>query len=308
MKSLFNYFLAIYLTFFLFSCNNKSGNKEANSKPKIVCTTGMIADILKNIGDTTLVVESLMGPGVDPHLYKASQGDLQKLIKSDLIFYNGLHLEGKMGEVFEKMSRTKPVVAVSDKISSSLLRHVEGSTESHDPHIWFDVSLWTEAVRNVRDTLKGAFPEKADLYEVNASAYIKKLDSLHTRVLKDIESIPSEQRILVTAHDAFGYFGDAYDIEVRGLQGISTTAEFGLKDITELVSFITKKKIKAVFVESSVSEKALHAVKEGCRKKGWNVNIGGMLYSDSMGGEGTMEGTYIGMVETNVKTIVAALR
>lgn len=285
-----------------------SSNEDANRKLLIVTTTGMIKDAVKNITGDHAEVVALMGPGVDPHLYKPTHGDLEKLTNANLIFYNGLHLEGKMGEVLEKLSYSKAVVPISSEIPDSLLREVPGFQGTHDPHIWFDVSLWKHAVQTVSSVLQAEDSAHADDYSKNTEAYLQQLDSLHQSVKKQLQEIPEQQRVLITAHDAFGYFGDAYDVEVRGLQGISTLSEFGLKDVTDLVNFIIERKIKAVFVETSVSDKSVKAVVEGCRKKNWNVQIGGSLYSDAMGQDGTPEGTYIGMVSANVKTIVEALK
>jgi manganese/zinc/iron transport system substrate-binding protein len=289
------------------ACGKKT-ETATNGRWKIVTTTGMIQDAVKEVAGTRADVIALMGPGVDPHLYKATQGDLEKLTSADVVFYNGLHLEGKMGDVLEKLGRTKPVVAVSESIPDSLLRAVPGFGGTHDPHIWFDVQLWQHAVKAVAEAMKKHDPTNAAEYDANAARYLAQLDSLHIRVSESIATIPQPQRVLITAHDAFGYFGDAYQIEVRGLQGISTVSEFGLKDVTDLVNFIIERKIKAIFVETSVSQKSINAVVEGCQQKGWNVIIGGNLYSDAMGAEGTPEGTYIGMVEANVKTIVNALK
>lgn len=213
-----------------------------------------------------------------------------------------------MGEVLEKLGKTKPVIAVASKIKEEELRAVPGFQGTHDPHIWFDVKLWENAVLAVSDFMKQHDQANAALYETNAKKYITQLDSLHEAVRTSISQIPKEQRVLITAHDAFGYFGDAYAIEVRGLQGISTVSEFGLKDVTELVNFIISRKIKAIFVETSVSQKSIEAVREGCQQKNWDVKIGGSLYSDAMGQAGTPDGTYIGMVSKNVKTIVDALK
>lgn len=300
--------IALTSIFFLAACDSKSGSGKSNGKMKIVTTTGMIKDAVEHVlGDKAEVI-ALMGPGVDPHLYKATQGDLQKLTDADVVFYNGLHLEGKMGEVLEKLGKTKPVIAIASKINEEHLRAVPGFQGTHDPHIWFDVKLWENAVLAVSDFMKEHDQANADLYEANGKKYIAQLDSLHEAVRKSIQQIPEQQRVLITAHDAFGYFGDAYDIEVRGLQGISTVSEFGLKDVTELVNFIISRKIKAIFVETSVSQKSIEAVREGCQQKNWDVKIGGSLYSDAMGQAGTPEGTYIGMVDANVKTIVEALK
>lgn len=299
-------FLILFLTTWLLSCSTKS--KETSGKLSIVTTTGIIEDAVKQIAGEHANVIALMGPGVDPHLYKATQGDLNKLTESNLVFYNGLHLEGKMGEVLEKLARTKPVVAVAENIPDSLLRKVPGFDGAHDPHIWFDVLLWKEAVNTISITLQNQDSTHAIYYQARTSRYLATLDSLHEAVTQALNSIPESQRVLITAHDAFGYFGDAYAIEVRGLQGISTVSEFGLRDVTDLVDFIIDRKIKAIFVETSVSEKSINAVIEGCRKQGWEVVIGGSLYSDALGESGTPEGTYLGMVNHNVKTITEALR
>jgi manganese/zinc/iron transport system substrate-binding protein len=241
-------------------------------------------------------------------LYKATQGDLKKLTEADVVFYNGLHLEGKMGEVLEKLSRTKPVLAVAASLPDNILLEVEGFEGITDPHIWFDVKLWREAVKTIHTYMVEIDSVNKPYYDSATYAYTKQLDSLHESISEQLHTIPQEQRVLITAHDAFGYFGRAYNIQVRGLQGISTVAEFGLRDVTELVDFIIERKIKAIFVESSISPKSIEAVEEGCRKKNWQVKIGGNLYSDAMGEAGTPEGTYIGMVNANVKTIVEALK
>jgi manganese/zinc/iron transport system substrate-binding protein len=300
--------ISITSIIFLGACDQKSEDSASNGKMKIVTTTGMIKDAVEHVlGDKADVI-ALMGPGVDPHLYKATQGDLQKLTDADIIFYNGLHLEGKMGEVLEKLGKTRPVIAVASRIKEEDLRAVPGFQGTHDPHIWFDVKLWENAVLAVSDFMKQHDAPNAELYDANSKKYITQLDSLHEAVKTSILEIPKDQRVLITAHDAFGYFGDAYAVEVKGLQGISTVSEFGLKDVTELVNFIISRKIKAIFIETSVSQRSIEAVREGCQQKNWDVKIGGSLYSDAMGPAGTPEGNYIGMVSKNVKTIVDALK
>jgi manganese/zinc/iron transport system substrate-binding protein len=295
------------LSVLIFSCQAPT-EKKISGPLNIVTTTGMIADAVQNVGGGKVNVVALMGAGVDPHLYKATQGDLEKIVSADVIFYNGLHLEGKMGDVFEKTSRTKPVVAVASEIDHSRLRSIEGFENTHDPHIWFDVKLWQSAVRTISKSLIKLDSANTSTYQANTAKYLAKLDSLDAAVRTRVNTIPEAQRVLITAHDAFGYFGDAYKVEVRGLQGISTVSEFGLRDVTELVNFIISRKIKAIFVETSVSQKSIEAVVEGCRQKGWTINIGGSLYSDAMGEAGTPEGTYIGMVDANVRTITEALK
>lgn len=300
--------IVVVISFMIVGCSNDKEENRSNDKLRIVTTTGMIKDAVENIVGERAEVIALMGPGVDPHLYKATQGDLQKLTDADIVFYNGLHLEGKMGEVLEKLGKLKPVIAVTSEIPDSLLRKVPGFQGAYDPHIWFDVKLWQLAVTRISNFITEYDSANAITYKERSDRYLLKLDSLHESVRQTILEIPQQQRVLITAHDAFGYFGDAYNIEVKGLQGISTISEFGLKDVTELTSFIINRKIKAIFVESSVSQKSIEAVMEGCRERNWNVEIGGTLYSDAMGQAGTPEGTYTGMVNANVKTIVSALK
>jgi manganese/zinc/iron transport system substrate-binding protein len=303
-------FLLIFICgLFITSCKQTNQNEDIN-QIHIVATTGMIADAVKNIAGDNVTVTALMGPGVDPHLYKPTQGDLTLLRNADIIFYNGLFLEGKMQEVFAELGKSKKVYAVSTEINQSQLRqtsqHSGGST--YDPHIWFDVMLWSEAVNFIGKKLSEVDASNALSYKQNTQAYIEKLKQLDEEVKTKINSIPPENRILITSHDAFGYFGRTYGMEVRGLQGISTAAEFGLKDITDMVNTIINDKIKAVFIESSVSEKSINAVMEGCREKNHEVKLGGTLFSDAMGAEGTPEGNYIGMVRHNVNVIAEALK
>ncbi|WP_422356752.1 metal ABC transporter solute-binding protein, Zn/Mn family [Roseivirga pacifica] len=299
-------FLSLSLLIAFTACSSKQ--EDTNQKLNVVTTTGMIADVVKNIGGDSLQVTALMGPGVDPHLYKATQGDLGRLQKADVIFYNGLHLEGKMGEVFEKLERIKDVIPVSKSIDSNLLLDSPIYQGTYDPHIWFDVSLWSQTIDVVLEELIRQSPNSEKYFIQRATAYRNKLEALHEWCITEIEKIPADKRILITAHDAFSYFGRAYDIEVRGLQGISTLSEFGLKDRVDLINFIVDRKIKAVFVETSVSQKNINAIVEGCKQKGHDVVIGGSLFSDAMGATGTPEGTYEGMVRANVKTIVESLR
>ncbi len=303
-----NLSLIFALSILLLSACNQSVKERKNGKLTIVTTTGMIYDAVVNIAGDSVEAQALMGPGVDPHLYKATQGDLQRLTGADVVFYNGLHLEGKMGEVLEKLGRQKTVVAVASEIPTSRLRETPLFAGNYDPHVWFDVNLWKEAVKVVGKTLAESDSANAAYYQRNMQAYLLQLDSLHNWVTAEIASIPVEQRIMITAHDAFGYFGDAYHIEVKGLQGVSTQSEFGLKDIAGLVNLIVDRKIKAVFVETSVSDKAINAVVDGCQKRGHHVIIGGNLYSDAMGEFGSAEGTYVGMVKANVNTIVSSLK
>jgi manganese/zinc/iron transport system substrate-binding protein len=286
---------------------------EANSNPtgklNVVTTIGMIWDIARIVGGEHVEVIALMGPGVDPHLYKASEGDVAALQNADVIFYNGLHLEAQMGGVLERMNDIGvQTVAVTDKIDRTLLNAPPEFEGNYDPHVWFDVTLWMKAVEQVEETLTEVDPAHKSDYEANAEAYLKELDSLHHYVLDEANQVPAEQRILITAHDAFNYFGRAYGFEVRGLQGISTEAQAGTADVQALADFIVEKQIPAIFVESSVPQRTIEAVQAAVHAQGFNVAIGGQLYSDAMGSEGTPEGTYIGMVKYNIDTIVSALK
>lgn len=299
--------LIILLLISIFSCSSRQENSE-KTVPHVVATTGMLYDAVINITQGKVTCEAIMGPGVDPHLYKATQGDLSKLNRADLVIYNGILLEGKMTEILEKLGRQKPVTAAARQLPDSLLLSAIGYQDAYDPHIWFDVKRWKYAVKEISDAIILLDTANSAFYEQSTRTYLNQLDSLDRFVRNRLSEIPKEQRILVTAHDAFGYFGDSYDIQVEALQGISTVAEFGLKDIANLIDLIIENNIKAIFVETSVSDKSINAVVEGCRKKGHDVNIGGYLYSDAMGELGTEEGTYIGMFKKNVETIVEALK
>jgi len=298
-------FLVVPVAAVVSGCGAGSGAFKDEGKLHITTTIGMISDVAKEVGGDRVEVIGLMGPGVDPHLYKASQGDIAKLEDAKIILYGGLHLEGKMTEIFEKMGKKKPVVPVTKNIPESSLRETGDGT--HDPHVWFNVRLWMSATETIRDTLIENDPAHEAGYRERAEAYLAKLEELDRYAREQIALIPEQGRVMVTAHDAFGYFGDAYDIQVVGLQGISTAAEYGSKDVTALRDMLVERKIKAVFVESSVPKKSIEAVIEGAKKLGHEVKIGGELFSDAMGQDGTPEGTYIGMVRHNVDTIVKAL-
>ena len=290
-------------------CGTVGTTGDAQGKVQITTTIGQLTDMVERIGGEHVEVSGIMPSGVDPHLYKATQGDIKKFEQADIIFYNGLHLEGKMTEVFEEMAEQKPTIPVAEAIDPAMLIPVSADgSQGYDPHIWFDVKLWMQAAETVRDELAELDSAHASSYEANAEAYLKELEALDAYAREQIAAIPERQRVLVTAHDAFGYFGRAYGIEVRGLQGISTAAEAGSKDVTDLRDELIERGIKAVFVESSVSSRAITAVIEGAKTLGHDIREGGMLYSDAMGEAGTEEGTYVGMVRHNVDTIVAALK
>lgn len=297
--------MVLSLSFLLFGC---SAETEGEKEGIVVATTGQIADAIRVISGDHLQVSALMGPGVDPHLYKATQSDLSKLDKAEVIFYNGLHLEGQMLDIFEQMAKDKTVLAVGETLDEKQLLASDTEAMLHDPHIWFDIELWQGVVKAISTQLQEEYPEfKAD-FQTNEAAYLKKLDDLQSYAEKRVNEIPQQQRILVTAHDAFNYFGRSQGFEVRGLQGLSTDSEYGVKDVQEMVDFLVENKIKALFIESSVSDKAMKAVIEGAKEKGHDIVIGGELFSDAMGAEGTTEGTYIGMYQHNIDTIVDALK
>ncbi|BBI34315.1 metal ABC transporter solute-binding protein, Zn/Mn family [Cohnella abietis] len=291
------------------ACGTNNAPSGTEGKIKVTTTIGMISDVVEQVGREHVEVTGLMGAGVDPHLYKASQGDIKKLEKAEIIFYNGLHLEGKMVEILEKMAKKKTTVAVSDNIDRATLRTgaENGMDTEYDPHIWFNVKHWMKATESIRDTLIKQDPDHAADYTENAEAYLKLLQQLNDEVAEKVKTIPEKSRVLVTAHDAFGYFGDTYGLKVMALQGMSTASEAGTKDVTDLRDFLVENNIKAVFIESSVPRKAIDAVIQGAKQKGHELLIGGELFSDAMGEAGTTEGSYIGMVRHNVETIVNAL-
>mmetsp|Transcript_19005 Transcript_19005/g.44266 ORF Transcript_19005/g.44266 Transcript_19005/m.44266 type:complete len:313 (-) Transcript_19005:1210-2148(-) len=283
-------------------------DRRAKEQFSVVATTSLVGDAVKNIVQDHATVITLMGPGVDPHAYHATQQDIKHLLKADIIFYNGFHLEGKMADILHKLSKKKPVYAAGEAIKPTQQLADPNFSTSIDPHIWFDVHLWKQVVQYMSLQLQAVHPKAAKYYKENTTYYLNQLDKLHQETWQTMQKIPRVQRVLITAHDAFGYFGRAYDMEVRGLQGISTVAEYGLKDVTDLVRFIIQRKIKAIFLETSVPAKPLRAVVEGCRKRGHQVAVGGYLYSDALGQAGTPEGSYSGMVQANVQTIVNALK
>ena len=280
----------------------------------VVCTTGMVADLARRVSEPEVEVHALMGAGTDPHLYKPTEGDLQRLAKAALVLYNGLHLEGKMSLILERLGRVRPTVAVAEAIPSALLRYPAESaarraTESPpDPHVWHDVSLWRYALQRATDALCERFPRHATLFQARSRLYDEELQSLHEWCQAQLAQIPPEQRVLITSHDAFGYFGRAYGLEVRSLQGISTLSEYGLRDLRSLVEFIVQRRVKAIFAESSISPRALQAVMVGSRQRGHIVQLGGTLYSDALGPPGSGADTYPGMIRHNVRTITRALR
>ncbi len=267
----------------------------------------MIADSASRIAGDRAEVVALMGPGVDPHLFKASEGDVRKLADADLILYNGLHLEGKLGDVLVKLARSRPVVAVSEAIPDSELREPPEFAGQYDPHIWFDVSLWSRTLEPISEALGRIDASHAAEFRERAAGYAAELAALDRWVTEEIARIPARRRVLVTAHDAFGYLGRRYGIEVVGLQGISTVAEAGLRDVSRIVELVVTREVPAIFVESSVPRRSIEAVQAACRDRGHVVAIGSELFSDAMGAPGSPEGTYPGMVRHNVSAIVSTL-
>jgi manganese/zinc/iron transport system substrate-binding protein len=273
-----------------------------------VVTTGMVGDLVRAVAGDKAKVVGLMGEGVDPHLYKPTRDDVNSLLGADIVFYSGLLLEGRMTDTFAKVARKGiPVHPITEALPESALIEPHGAAGHPDPHVWMDVSLWSQALDGVAAALAEFDPANAESYRANAAAYRGKLAALHDYGKKSIGSIPEAQRVLVTAHDAFNYFGRAYGIRVMGVQGISTESEAGVQDINRLVGFIVENRIPAIFVETSVSDKNLRAILEGARARGWDVKIGGSLFSDAMGKPGTYLGTYPGMLDHNITTISRAL-
>ncbi len=289
-----------------------SAHKYKGDGPiRVVCTTGPVAELIERIGGKHVTIEALMGPGIDPHLYSPIASDVRKLSAADAIFYNGLHLEGRMAELFVQMARSKATYAVTEGIQTrkdKRLREPPEFAGLYDPHVWHDPLLWSDCVTDAAEMLAEFDGKNAEEYRANAKTYRAELAELDTFCREEIAKIPKARRVLVTAHDAFGYFGNAYDIEVHGLKGISTEEEKDLNRQEEIQRMIIDRKIPAVFVESAVAPKAVEALVEPCRAAGWDLKIGGNLYADALGAAGTDDATYAGMIRHNVRTIVAALK
>ncbi len=279
-------------------------------KLRVVATTTMLADLARNIGKDRADVKGLMGAGIDPHLYQASAGDVKLMNGAELVIYNGLHLEGKMADIFGQLggNRDVTVVCAADGIDKSELLSDENNPTVFDPHIWFDAELWKSAAREVCGGFTECDPENAEYYQSNLDDYLGELDELHNYVLSRAAELPEEQRVLITAHDAFRYFGRAYGFEVRGLQGISTVSEAGIGDINELADFIAERRVRAIFVETSIPVKNIESLRSAAAAKGFSVEIGGELYSDSLGDEAHGTETYILTFKANIDTIVEALK
>ena len=280
-----------------------------NDRPlRVVTTIGQIADAVHRVGGDRVETHGLMGPGVDPHLYRASESDITRLESADAVFWNGLHLEAGMSGVLERMGDLGVhSIRVTDDIDRARLLAPPEFEGAYDPHVWFDLDLWSTAVESIRDALIAMDPDGAEVYRANAAAYITQITELDEYVKSRALEVEERVRVLVTAHDAFNYFANRYGMQVRGLQGISTESEASTADVQELARFISERGIPAVFIESSVPDQGVQAVIEAAAARGHTVTIGGEIFSDAMGAEGTEEGTYLGMIRHNIDTIVEAL-
>ena len=302
MTLLFVLMFSLLLT----ACNTEKGSQETSDKPIVVATIAQIGEPLTAIAGEYVEVQTLMGTGVDPHLYQITPSDIQQLEKSKAIIYNGLNLEANMVDAFNEMSKSREVVAIAEKVDKTkLITEDDGAT---DPHIWFDLQLWEQALSHGVDAITKLVPEHKDEIEAKEQAYMKQLQQMHEENSSALSAIPAESRVLVTAHDAFQYFGRAYDVEVLGLQGLSTESEVSLSTVQDIVNLLVERKIPAVFVESSVNPAAIQAVIDGANVKGHTVVLGGELFSDAMGPAEEETGTYLGMYKHNMTTIVGALK
>jgi len=312
MKRINLLFLVVLSGLIFYSCNqhgNPGASNGENDKLNVVSTTTQITDLLKQLAGDKINLYGLMGPGVDPHLYKASEGDVSKLFNADILFYNGLHLEGKMDDVFENMRKQgKETFAVASAIPKFELVKVDESSAHYDPHIWFSVSNWKLVASFVARQLIKHDQDNVDFYDARLKEYLDELDRLSVFNEEKLSLIPEDKRVLITAHDAFEYFGNEYGFEVKGLQGISTVSEAGAADVKQLADFIVDRKIPALFIESSVPHRNIEALQAAVKSRGFEVKIGGELYSDALGSSGTPEGTFIGMYKHNVKIITEALK
>lgn len=292
-------------------CGLESGGgatAREDAAVRVTTTTNFITDTAQRVAGERASVRALMGPGVDPHLYRASAGDVEALREADLVLYGGLELEGKMGEVLEGLGESRPVVAVTRDIpEDELIPAGAGQGSGFDPHVWFDVGLWMVATETIRDALIEVDPEGEEEYRRNADEYLRELARLDREVAQGLASIPAERRVLVTSHDAFRYLGRAYEVEVEGIQGISTEAEATTSDVERIAALIAERRIPSVYVESSVPPQTIEAVLAAARQRGFEVRRGGELFSDAAGPAGTEEGTYVGMVRHNLERLVEGL-
>lgn len=308
MKKVIPILVGLFIAFIVLYSTSREEEIDKSGKLRIVTTTTMVTDLVSEIGQDKISVKGLMGAGVDPHLYKASEGDVAKLSNAEAVIYNGLHLEGKLEDVFEKMEhRSVKIYRISDAIEKSELIESSAFASNYDPHIWFSTTNWKKGAKYVGEVLAKLDSENAEFYKKNADEYIKKIEDFERYSFDKISRLPKEQRILVTAHDAFNYFGKVYGFQVLGLQGLSTASEAGVQDVKNLADFIYEHKVKAVFVESSVPKRNIEALQKAVKSRGFDVTIGGELFSDALGNPESSEGTYLGMFKHNLDTIVDSL-
>lgn len=294
----------------LSGCANPTADSSASNSSdriQVVATVGMVADLVKNVGQHHVTVTQICGSGVDPHLYRATRDDVRQIMTCDIVFYSGLMLEGKMADILARISDSKPVIAVTEQLSTDNLLQPDGSAGHVDPHVWMDVSAWQRCLTVVCDELCRSFPDHANDFQTNAQRYQQELTKLHEYGVTSIATIPESERLLITSHDAFNYFGRAYGLEVHGVQGLSTESEAGLQQINELVDLLVTRRVKSVFVESSVPKKNIQALVEGAQARGHSVSVGAELFSDAMGEPDTYEGTYVGMLDHNITCVTRAL-
>ncbi|MAB29782.1 MAG: manganese transporter [Planctomycetaceae bacterium] len=305
--------ILMVMTLCLQSCGSSKGQNEQSQADggtpplEVVTTTGMIADLVRSIGGEAVRVQSLIGVGVDPHLYKPTRDDVAALLGAQIIFFNGHHLEGRMGEVMRRAGEDRPTIAITETIASNELLYPDGVDDHPDPHLWLSPRLWGACSEAVLEGLTSLRESDAEMFKANHDKLLEKCDQLERSGRSAIASIPSETRVLITSHDAFSYFGRAFDIEVQAIQGITTESEAGLADLEALVTLVVERNIPAVFIESSVPRRSIQALIEGAAAKGHDVVIGGELFSDSMGPEGSPEGTWVGMVMHDIQTVTKGL-
>ncbi|MEX1001098.1 MAG: zinc ABC transporter substrate-binding protein [Crocinitomicaceae bacterium] len=304
-----NVMITIVFAITLVSC--RLGNKDASERKgplHIVATTGIIGDGLKQLVGDSAEVSAMMGPGTDPHIYRPTPADVELLDEADVIVANGLHLEGKMAEMLHKYAKEKPVLFVSDGIPEDQLLRTAETGDAFDPHIWFDPELWMLGMKHIATELGKVDTTAVDYFIANYKAYKTELESLEKELIQQIDSIPPEKRMLVTSHDAFSYFGRKFGLKVKGIQGVSTLSEVGLKDISNMVDFVIEHEIRSIFVETSTSDKTAQSIVDGCKDKNYALELAGPLYSDALGEPDEATGTYVGMIRKNVQTIVAGLK
>jgi manganese/zinc/iron transport system substrate-binding protein len=294
-----------FLVFFILIVSCKWQPKQFIDSKQIVCTTSIIGDIVKQLVGNKYKVTTLMGAGVDPHIYEAKPSDVRALGNASVIILNGLHLEGKMSDLFHRLRKEKTVIEFSNGMEPSKL--IRLNSHSFDPHVWFDIELWHQGIIHCKNQLQNEYPKDSSFFEDNYLKLKISLDNLQKEVINEINELEPSKRILITSHDAFHYFGKAYNVKVKALQGVSTVTEPGMRNVSNLVDFLVKEKIPAVFIESSVSPKAINSVIEACKERGHNLKIGGMLYSDALGGDNSNADTYIKMIRKNTSTFCKSM-